>query len=411
MTTTAGSTDAILEAPETRAFLEWTVRAWLGVAPQDDVPELPAPLARTLLRLAEHEHDERDEWNRWDYRLTERYEERDPWEAPVDEWVAEERARTSGTPLWPDDRRFAVCLTHDVDLLSTKSTPRQVLRYARGGYDADGSRLARLVRPPVRITRSLAAGISRAPSARETLERSASLLAERGLTASYLFTVPGASRFDCTYAPEDVCTFRGARRRIGDVMRTLANDGFDVGLHGSYEAGVRPGLLAAERERLRAATGLPITSTRQHLLHWDVRSAPRLQEDAGVIVDSSLGFNRNVGYRAATSLPFRWFDAPQRRPLSLLEVPVVVSDVGLLGSWGLGLDVARAQHTVGEFLDRAERLGTLCTFVFHPDKLVDEDWLALYWTMLHESVRRGAWITSLAGVAEWWSERESKLLG
>jgi hypothetical protein len=411
MATTAGSTGAILESPETRAFLERTVRTWLAVPPPDDVPELPSPLARTLLRLAEHEHDERDEWRRWDYRLTERYEARDPWEAPIDEWVADERARTASARLWPEDRRFAVCLTHDVDLLSTKSTPRQVLRYARGGYDGDGSRLARLVRPPVRFARSLGAGISRAPSARETLERSVALLAERAVTASYLFTVPGSSRFDCTYAPEDVCTFRGARRRIGDVMRTLVAEGFDVGLHGSYDAGARPGLLTAERERLRAATGMPITSSRQHLLHWDVRWTPHLQEDAGVRVDSSLGFNRNVGYRAATSLPFRWFDGPRRRTLSLLEVPVVVSDVGLLGSWGLGLDLGRAQQAVGEFLDRAERLGTLCTFVFHPDKLGDDDWLALYRTTLDQAVGRGAWITSLAGLAQWWSERESKLLG
>jgi hypothetical protein len=409
--TTAESTAAILDAPETRAYLESTVRAWLGVPWPVEVPELPPALARTLLRLPEHEREERDRWRRWDYQLTERHERRDPWDASIDEWFAEQHARLpSTTPLWPDGHRFAVCLTHDIDLLSTTYTPAQLLRYARNGFDADGSRLARFVRPPLRLVRSLGAGIARAPSARETLERSAALLADRGLTASYLFTVPGPSRFDCVYAPEDACTFRGVRRRIADVARTLAEEGFDVGLHGSYGAGVRTGALTAERARLRAATGLPITSSRQHLLHWDVRWTPHLQQDAGLLVDSSLGFSRNVGFRGATSLPFRWFDAPRRRRLELLEVPVVLHDVGLLGAWGLGLGLARACEVVAEFLDRAARLGTLCTVVFHPDKLAHGDWLSLYRATLDECAARGAWVTSLTGLADWWRERESRVL-
>ena len=129
-----------------------------------------------------------------------------------------------------------------------------------------------------------------------------------GLTASYLFTPPpgrDASRYDCVYAPGDACTFRGVRRTVGDVVRTLADEGFDVGLHGSYHAGLRPGALAAERETIERATGLRLKSTRQHLLHWDVRSTPHFQAQAGFSVDSSLGFNSNVGFRAGnvTAVP------------------------------------------------------------------------------------------------------------
>ena len=203
---------------------------------------------------------------------------------------------TTLEPLWPDRARFAVCLTHDVDVLSRRSTPRQIARFARAGFERDGS-LRRLGRPPVRVARSLRDGVSRAPSLRETLERSVELEARRDLVASYLFTPPpgrDASRFDCVYAPEDACTFRGTQRNVGDVMRILADEGFDVGLHGSYHAGMRPGALAAERATLERATGLRLTSTRQHLLHWDVRWTPEHQSSAGFTVDSSLGFNRNV---------------------------------------------------------------------------------------------------------------------
>jgi hypothetical protein len=309
-----------------------------------------------------------------------------------------------------------VCLTHDVDLVSRLSTPAQVVRHARAGLDGDGdgSMLLRLARPPVRVARALRAGVSFAPSLRETVELSIALEAERGATASYLFTVPpprGIGRYDCVYAPDDACTFWGERRRISDVIRAIAEAGFDVGLHGSYSAGVDAASLASERERLEHATGLGITSTRQHLLHWDVRWTPLLQEHAGFAVDSSLGFNRNVGFRGMTSLPFRWFDLAEQRPLELLQVPLVLQDVGLLGDWGLALDVERAMDVVRQFLERAREAQGAVTIVFHPDKLVHDDWRLFYESALDAAVAHDAWVTSLARLGNWWREREARILG
>jgi hypothetical protein len=410
------STADVLDAAVTRRYLKETVRVWLGLpaGAHEAVPALPDRLARRLLRLVEYERQERDRWGRWEYDLSERLEEGRPDTAELDQWLAARRAELESStrlePLWPHSKPFAVCLTHDVDLLSAKSTPRQIARYAWAGLEGDGRAVARYARPPVRVARSLRAGVALAPSAAETLERSVAIVQDRGANATYLFTLPGASRFDCVYAPSDLCRFRGARRRIADVMCTLADEGLDVGLHGSYNAGVRPGLLASERAQLEAATGVQVTTTRQHLLHWEVRATPRLQEEAGLRVDSSLGFNRYVGYRAGTSLPFRWFDAGERRGLRLLEVPLVAHDVGLLGEWGLELGLERARDAIRGFFDRAAATGSALTLVFHPDKLVHDDWGVLYEWTLDEAIARGAWVTSLAALGDWWRDREARLL-
>ena len=198
--------------------------------------------------------------------------------------------------------------------------------------------------------------------------------------------------------------------RVADVMRTLAAEGFDVGLHGSYGAARDPGALAAERAVLRHATELEITSTRQHLLHWDVRWTPQLQEDAGLTADSSLGFNRNVGFRAGTSLPFRYFDAARGTAFRLLEIPPVVQDASLLSPWGLGLDATSAQDVVRRLVDEAAQVGGALTFVFHPDKLVDLGWLSLYEFTLDYALEREGWMTSLADLETWWREREARAL-
>jgi hypothetical protein len=51
------------------------------------------------------------------------------------------------------------------------------------------------------------------------------------------------------------------------------------------------------------------------------------------------------------------------------------------------------------------------TLVFHPDKLVRPDWLALYERMLDHTVASGAWLTSLADLSAWWRAREARILG
>jgi hypothetical protein len=409
----------VLDAPETRRYLDETVRVWLGLPHDAEPPQLPSHLARLLLRLEEHESGRRDRWGCWDFEFSENVQRLG--QADVDRWLAERRDELSGDvalePLWPDHRPLAVCMTHDVDLVSNETTPRQIVRHARAGAARIGaetdSRVARLARPAVRVARSLR-HVARAPSMRDTLERSVELELQRGIRASYFFTVPARdvhTRWDCVYAPDDPCCFRGTRRTVAEVMRTLADEGFDVGLHGSYPAGEQPGALEAERAYLEAATGLEIATTRQHFLHWDVRWTPRLQQSAGFRADSSLGFNRNVGYRAGSSLPFRQFDVATGQRLDVLEVPLVVQDGALLGEIGTGVDLEGARAAVRELFEEAAATGGAVTAVFHPDKLDRPDWLGLYeWTLDH-ALERGAWIASLREVEAWWQRREQAILG
>ena len=74
-------------------------------------------------------------------------------------------------------------------------------------------------------------------------------------SASYFFIVPpagGGSRYDCAYGTRGHCTFRGARTTVAEMIRALAADGFDVGLHGSYYSANRPGVLSHRTRDLRA---------------------------------------------------------------------------------------------------------------------------------------------------------------
>ena len=400
-------------------YLEDTVRVWLGL-PRGaaDAPSMPDDLARLFLRLEEYETDARDRWGCFDFAAADNARRGALGVAEVDRWLLastnELRRTVHLEPRWPDGRPFAICLTHDVDVVSTRSTPAQVVRDARAAFGPDGgSKLAvRAFRPPVRFVRGLRR-LARAPSLRATLEQSVALEADRGLTASYFFTVPPAgtvTRWDCVYAPDDRCEFRGETQRIADVMRMLRSEGFDVGLHGSYESGRAPGVLRRERARLEGELGSPVRTTRQHFLHWDVRWTPKLQEEAGIRADSSVGYNRSVGFRAGTSLPFRQFDLSSKRALDIVQVPLVVQDAALLGPIAAGGSRNDPRGAVQRLFEEVGDVGGAITLVFHPDKLVRPEWRSLYEWVLERAVESGAWVTSVAGLDDWWRNRERSIL-
>ena len=411
------------QEPETaarRRYLDDTVRVWLGLGRSSglEVPVLPASIERRFLRIEEYEQAKRDPWGCWDHSFSENFREGLLEVPEVDLWLVEQRRRLGAEatlePLWPDGKRFAVCLTHDVDLLARKATLRQVVRYARGGLNRGSPTRdpLRYARPPARAVRALRRGIASSPSIENTLELSAALESQYGATASYFFTVPATgagSRYDCTYALGDRCTFRGVRTKVSDVVGTLAAEGFDIGLHGSYYSAVVPGILAAERATLEQGSGITATTTRQHFLHWEITKTPHLQDAAGFVADSTLGFNRAPGYRASTTLPFRHFDVKTERALDLLEVPLVVEDSALLGP--IAAERAdSAEEVVGSLVDTAKDVGGAITFLFHPDKLVHPEWLALYEWSLAYVAEAGGWLTSVSGLEQWWTAREWALL-
>jgi hypothetical protein len=192
-------------------------------------------------------------------------------------------------------------------------------------------------------------------------------------------------------------------------LQHIRADGFDVGLHGSYNSALIPGLLAREKDAVARAVGEDVTTTRQHFLHWDVRTTPRLQADAGIHADSTVGFNRNLGFRAGTSLPFRLFDYDRDEPLDLLEAPLVIADAPLLRSDGLELDTELGKRTIAQLVDAVAASNGVATMVFHPNNLEHSDYRELFEFALDHGLERGAWFASLRELDEWWRAREQRL--
>ena len=419
------SPESTWRTPNAARHLTALVQEWVGAPSNLAVEELPDNLARLLLRLEERENSHRDQWGNWEYGFSENFRRGQLWVPEVDLWVSAERRRLAShgrlEPPWPENSSFALCLTHDVDMVARRWTASQharslsvALRGSTGSTAESRREVAQrragaAVRAAARVPYF---GVAAAPDTADTLERTVELEESRGVRGSYLFTVYPARRktiYDAVYAGDDRCRFRGRTRKVREVARELQQEGFDVGLHAGYATATEADDFKHEKAVVEEYIGTEVLSCRQHYLHWDVRKTPRIQAEAGIRVDTTVGFNRNVGFRAGTGLPYRIFDLEADHPLDLLEVPLIIQESPLLAANALELDVSLARETMKGFIDDSAEAGGVVTLLFHPHSLAQNEYLRLYTWALDYARDRGGWVTNLRAIRSWYEQRAARL--
>jgi hypothetical protein len=189
----------------------------------------------------------------------------------------------------------------------------------------------------------------------------------------------------------------------------MAREGFDIGLHGSYYSASDAAMLREQKVMIEDAVGIEIATTRQHWLNWDIRTTPRVQAAAGLLVDSTLGFNRNVGFRSGVSLPYYFFDLLEKETIPVLEVPLTIHDGPLTGSDALEYDYSMARDVTKRLIDRVVATKGCVTVSFHPHSFLNELYEELYAWLIEYCLQRNGWVVSLKAVCEWWRKREKIL--
>lgn len=337
-------------------------------------------------------------------------ERRDQHLVPVIETWIREWARDGrivrgrrARPLWPDGKRFCLCLTHDIDNLQEYPWLQRLRALPYQGRAPTRTRLAYLGSLAKQVARR-ATVFRKKPSPPLDLWLEAE--SRFGFRSTCLFAgQPGArpSWEDIFYRYGDMIDFEGRKCSIGDAIRAVAERGWDVGLHGSCSSHANVGLLRAEKMALERVAGVPISSTRQHHLMCDVRVTPRAQAEAGFSTDSTFGSNFGIGFRCGTGLPFFMYDIVRDEELSLLQVPLVVQDIVL------ARNTARDEELmVGAcvaLMERVAKVDGAMTLLWHNDYRRGSIEFRSYERVLESAACMGAWGCSMRQLNEWWRRR------
>jgi peptidoglycan/xylan/chitin deacetylase (PgdA/CDA1 family) len=254
-------------------------------------------------------------------------------------------------PRW-GGARFAVALTHDVDI--PWRWTRLGLKLAAGRRDVRA--LAGVPLHKVRRT-----------DPNWSFARVLELEREHGARSTFFLMTGFGHRAD----PEP----------YGHLLPRLveALDGAEIGLHGSYRAADEPARLAEEKAALERVAG-PVAGQRFHYLRLNLAAV----QVAGFRYDSTFGFSDAPGFRAGIAHPFRPWGT------RLVEIPLAAMDVTFGERRYLGLSAREAERPLMELLDWAAEHGGGFAILWHTDRF--DPWTARGWDRLYARV--------LAGIAD-----------
>lgn len=175
---------------------------------------------------------------------------------------------------------------------------------------------------------------------------------------------------------------------VADVIRTLDDGGWEVGLHGSYESYRAPERLREEKAKLEAVLGHPVDGIRQHYLNLDPPDTWRYQRAVGLRYDATPGSNRRYGFEHGYE-PFRPFDD------EFVVFPLTLMECSLPDP---GARPERAWEVCEGLLGEARDAGATMTVLWHLRQFNDDEFpgqRALYRRLVERALEMDAWVGPL----------------
>jgi hypothetical protein len=318
------------------------------------------------------------------------------------EKVLEETLGRHTLPLWPNGKKYAIALSHDVDFpdkyafaknlgfLNQKSI-MQILKDFKTFLNENRKRITDKNRENYWLFEDII----------EHEERF-------GFKSTFFFASVNmydkwGTRFDVAY------NIRW--RKFRNIINTLRNHGFEIGLHASYNAFMDAYRFRYEKERLERVAQSEIRGLRHHYWHMgkNVAETCKKHEEAGFCYDTSVAFNE-LGFRRSVALPYHPWHAGLERSINVLQLPTFCMDTGIIESperWRNGVkELIKVTKTI-------KLLGGMGAVDWHVRTSLPErnefSYLGkIYIKFLkYLSHDKDAWVTTLCEVERWIKSRST----
>ena len=285
---------------------------------------------------------------------------------------------------FPEDRKFGVCLTHDIDDIY----PPLHHTFLSMLYSVKGADLNQLKK------HSLWRVNSKIPSPYLNFKEIMDIEEKFNAKSSFYFLT----------AEKDPRRFRYDIEDAGSYMGDIVDRGWEVGLHGGYYSYDKYENIAQEKRKLEAVLGKPVIGFRNHYLKLKINESWEMLSKAGFKYDTTLGFNNVVGFRNGMCHPFRPY--AKGKALDILEIPLNIMDIALFeyaGSFRQAWEISK------QILDAGEKYNGIITLLWHNNTFSSphlKEWRKLYEKILDYCNQKNAWITSCGDIYEWWNNAD-----
>jgi peptidoglycan/xylan/chitin deacetylase (PgdA/CDA1 family) len=280
---------------------------------------------------------------------------------------------------YPEDKPFAVCLTHDIDNVYTShlekivSAKRHLQQGSLSGFKQSVAQMRSKKLPLWNFNDIIA------------------LEEKYDAKSSFYFMAENSGEVDYAYQIED----------FESVLRDIVDSGSEVGLHGGHTSYLSLEELVTKKERLEKVLHKKVVGYRNHYLKFKVPETWEYLHEAGFLYDTTFGYADHIGFRNGMCHPYKPFNLKKGKSIEILEIPLIIMDRTLQRN--MNLDTGRAWDLSKKIIESVEKYNGVLTLLWHNNDF-SGDQRKLYEKILKYCVEKNAWMTNGEHISAWWKD-------
>lgn len=286
---------------------------------------------------------------------------------------------TGTKPDYPDGKKFAVCLTHDIDAIKQgikANTIKSFSSVKKGDLKSA-------------VQYSFNA-FNKKQHPYWNFEQIMDIESQYDAKSSFYFLALKPGEMDYNYDLEEV----------KDDIRNIADRGWEVGLHGGHNSYNKFDDMVHKKKMLEDILGSNIVGYRNHYLRFKMPDTWEHLSKAGFKYDATFGYHDCIGFRNGMCHPFKPFNLNTKKEIDILEIPLNIMDRTLFENY-MRLDTKTAWMLAKKMIDTVENYNGVITFLWH-NTYMQGNGLKFYEKILKYCSEKNAWITSGKEIYEFW---------
>lgn len=304
--------------------------------------------------------------------------------------------------LWPGGKKFAVCLTHDVDKVYFKT----FYGFTFGMIQI----IKNLFLFNFKSAKKAYKKCKRIAFAKNdpywNFKKWVELERQFGYHSTFFF-LARKKRLLVKY--KDL-RYTLNQPKVIKALNYLCKNGWDIGLYGDLDSHLDIDKLKNEKLRLENITEAEIIGIRQHYLRIKLPQSWQVQQNVRFLYDSTLGWHDSIGFRCGMSFPFYPFDIETSERMNLMEIPLAIEEPNLFKPKHNLRSEENATGICKDIFKTAEKLGSLINLLWCQPVLDEIDFPhrgKVYKNLLNYLKKNDVFVGALKDIFEWFKKRDN----
>lgn len=160
-----------------------------------------------------------------------------------------------------------------------------------------------------------------------------------------------------------------------------------VGIHPGFNSNKKDNKLTVEKKRLEKIIHRSVTKSRQHFLILHIPHTYQRLIENDITEDYSMGYAANVGFRAGTCTPYRFYDLDLETPTELTVYPFAMMEATL--KYYMKLSTEESKRVVSQIIQKVKDVDGTFMSLWHNETLTDtgnwQGWRDVFLHMIREA--------------------------